>query len=280
MAEEVHDAQRVIPLSLMFSITVNGVLGFAMLIATLFCMGNLQNAIDTPTGYPFIEIFLQATGSIVGTAAMSSIIVVMGICATVGMLATASRQFWAFSRDRGIPGWRIWSQVSKHGNIPLNAVFLTATVATLLGLIPLGSSTAFNDLLSLSTSGLYLSYIICCILLLYRRCTGGILEMTDYRNRNSSGILSEEDKQIMNTAGAKLVWGPFHLKGIFGIAINSFSIIYILITTFFSFWPPTAQVTVSTMNYSAVGTVGVMFVSVVYYFVRANKVYEGPIIEI
>lgn len=280
MAEEVHNAQKVIPISLMFSILINGVLGFGMLIAALFCLGDLEDAIQTPTGYPFIEIFRQGTGSVAGAAAMSSIIVVMGISATVGMLATSSRQLWAFSRDRGIPGWRMWSKVSKRTNIPVNSVLLTATVACLLGLIPLGSTTAFNDLTSMSTSGLYLSYMVCCILLLYRRCTGGILEMSDYRSRNSSGNLSVEDEQIINTAGAKLVWGPFHLKGIFGIAVNLFAIMYLLITVFFSFWPPVAHVTVSTMNYSAVGTVGVMFLSIVYYVVRARKVYEGPIIEI
>jgi amino acid transporter len=58
-----------------------------------------------------MAIFLQATGSVPGTAVMSSIVTTMGITTSVGMLASASRQFWSFSRDRGIPGWRIWSQV-------------------------------------------------------------------------------------------------------------------------------------------------------------------------
>lgn len=103
--------------------------------------------------------------------------------------------------------------------------------------------------------------------------------MADYRSRNSSGILSEVDEHIINTAGAKLVWGPFHLKGIPGIVVNVIAIVYMLVTVFFSFWPPTAQVTAATMNYSVVGTAGVMFLTIVYYFTRARKVYEGPIIE-
>jgi hypothetical protein len=91
---------------------------------------------------------------------------------------------------------------------------------------------------------------------------------------------SVDHEQIVNTAGAKLVWGPFHVKGIFGVAINVFAIVYILITGLFSFWPPTAEVTVSTMNYSAVGTIGTMALSLLYYFIRARHVYEGPIVEI
>ncbi|EED18761.1 GABA permease, putative [Talaromyces stipitatus ATCC 10500] len=276
MAEETQNAPKIVPISIMFSVVINGVLGFAMLIASLFCLGNLQDDLNSPTGYPFMAIFLQGTGSVAGATAMSAIVGVMAICATTGMLATASRMFWAFARDRGVPGWRLWSQVSPQAGVPVNAVIFTATVSTLLGLIPLGSPVAFNDLTSMSTSGLYLSYMVCCILLLYRRCTGGIITLTE----TSSVASPADDEQIVNTAGAKLVWGPFHLKGIVGIAVNVFAIVYMLITVFFSFWPPTAEVTVSTMNYSAVGTVGTMTLSLLYYFFRARHVYEGPIVEI
>lgn len=104
--------------------------------------------------------------------------------------------------------------------------------------------------------------------------------MADHRSRNSSGILPEVDEQIINTVGAKLVWGPFHLKGIPGIVVNVIAIAYMLIAVFFSFWPPTVQVTAATMNYSAVGTAGVMILTVVYYVTRAKKIYEGPVIEL
>lgn len=277
MAEETHDAPKIVPISIMFSVVLNGILGFGMLIASLFCLGNLDDDINSPTGYPFMAIFLQGTGSVAGAATMSSIVSVMAICATTGMLATASRMFWAFSRDRGIPGWRVWSQVSQGSGVPVNAVLFTATLSALLGLIPLGSSVAFNDLTSMSTSGLYLSYMVCCILLLYRRCTGGILNPSDSENANSPVA---DNAEIVNTVGAKLVWGPFRLKGIFGIAVNVFAIAYLLVTVFFSFWPPTAEVNTTTMNYSVVGTIGTMLLSFVYYFVRARHVYEGPIIEI
>jgi amino acid transporter len=261
----------------MFSVVLNGTIGFAMLIASLFCLGNLDEDIKSPTGYPFMAIFLNGTGSVAGATTMASIVSVMAICATTGMLATASRMFWAFSRDRGIPGWRLWSQVSPRAGVPVNAVIFTATLSVLLGLIPLGSSVAFNDLTSMSTSGLYLSYMVCCILLLYRRCTGGIIDPNESENTNSPVA---DNAQIVNTTGAKLVWGPFHLKGVFGVAVNAFAIAYMMITVFFSFWPPAAEVDSSTMNYSAVGTVGTMLLSFVYYFFRARHVYEGPVIEI
>ncbi|CAI7611555.1 unnamed protein product [Penicillium glandicola] len=113
MSEEIHNAEVIVPRSILTSMALNGCLGFGMIIATLFCLGDIQNALETPTGYPFIEIFYQATGSIAGTAVMTSIITILTISATVGSLASSSRVLWAFSRDRGLPGWIILSKVSS-----------------------------------------------------------------------------------------------------------------------------------------------------------------------
>jgi amino acid transporter len=113
MSEEITNASTAVPASIMLSVLINGSLGFGMLLAMLFCLGDIELALQSPTGYPFMSIFLQATGSVAGTAVMCSIITTMGISTSVGMLATTSRQFWSFARDRGIPGWRLWSQVSK-----------------------------------------------------------------------------------------------------------------------------------------------------------------------
>ncbi|KAA8648467.1 uncharacterized protein ATNIH1004_004352 [Aspergillus tanneri] len=112
MAEEVQNASLTIPRAIMMTVIINGSLGFGMLLAVLFCMGDLSAALETPTGYPFMQIFYQATGSKSGTLTMIAILLIIGICATIGMLAATSRQFWSFARDRGIPGWRLWSKAS------------------------------------------------------------------------------------------------------------------------------------------------------------------------
>lgn len=98
---------------MLISILLNGVLGFGMLVGVLFCIGNLDDALDTPTGYPFMEIFLQGIGSRKGSAAMISIIIILGVCATIALLASSSRLTWSFARDRGLPGWQYLSRVSS-----------------------------------------------------------------------------------------------------------------------------------------------------------------------
>ena len=82
-----------------FTIFLNGALGFAMMVSILFCIGNVDNALSTPTGYPFIEMFRNATQSDAGATAMTSILIALIIFATFGYVASASRQMWAFARS-------------------------------------------------------------------------------------------------------------------------------------------------------------------------------------
>lgn len=72
MAEEIENASIIIPRSMVASVLVNGTLGFAMLIALLFGLGDIDKVLDTSTGYPFIAIFAQATNSNAGATAMVS----------------------------------------------------------------------------------------------------------------------------------------------------------------------------------------------------------------
>ncbi|KAL2844898.1 putative amino acid permease [Aspergillus pseudodeflectus] len=266
MSEEIENAVVVVPRSILLSVLINGMLGFGMNLALLFCLGDLQTALESPTGYPFMEVFRSGTGSVGGAAAMTSIVITVCITSTTGMMAATSRQLWAFARDRAVPGWKIWTYVSPSTAIPTYAVVLTTMIAALLALIPIGSAVAFNQLCAMSISGLYISYILVAALLLWRRLDGSI------------GLTADADETV-NTIGSRLVWGPFRVPGIFGVVVNVFAIVYALIAVFFSFWPSVTPVTVQTMNFSIVGTVGVISLSVVYYFVRARHVYSGPIIE-
>ncbi|KAJ5587744.1 uncharacterized protein N7459_003509 [Penicillium hispanicum] len=267
MAEEVANASTAIPKAIVLAVVVNGSLGFGMLLGLLYCLGDIEDALKSPTGFPYIEIIYQGTGSMGGTVAMVSILLVTGVASAIGMLAATSRQFWSFARDRGVPGWRFWSRVSARTSLPTYSVLLTITVSWLLGLINIGSSTALNDILSMAVSGLYSSYLFVGSLLLYRRIRGEIADHND------------NDDMTINVPGAKLVWGPFHIPGIWGILLNIYAVIYMVIVVFFSFWPDQINPSVSTMNYAVVGTVGVIILAIIYYVVRARHVYKGPITE-
>ena len=112
MSEEIQDASVVVPRAIMFTIVINGSLAFGMLIATLFSLNDVQGALNTPTGYPYMEILLRSTHSVAGATILASILVVMQYFANVGLLASASRMCWSFARDRGLPGWNWLQHVS------------------------------------------------------------------------------------------------------------------------------------------------------------------------
>lgn len=141
------------------------------------------------------------------------------------------------------------------------------TVSCLLGLINIGSSVALNDILSMAVSGLYLSYLMVASLLLYRRCTGAI------------SMYHDGEDILVNVPGAKLMWGPFRVPGFLGILINGYAVIYMIIVVFFSFWPTQMSIDRTTMNFSVVGTVGTIILAIIYYVLRARKVYQGPVME-
>ncbi|KAJ5185657.1 hypothetical protein N7472_010497 [Penicillium cf. griseofulvum] len=267
MAEEINNAAIVVPRAMMLSVLINGILGFGMLIAVLFCSGNIEDALHSATGYPYIEILYRETGSTAGTVVMCTIVLILGIFGVIGILATASRQIWSFARDRAVPGWRLWSHIFASAQLPVYSILLTVAICSLLGLINIGSRVALDHVLSMAVSGMYLSYLVVIALLLYRRCKGDI-----YRHNDSDGAI--------NVPGAKLVWGPFHIPGVLGAVINTYAVIYIIIIIFFSFWPSHMSPTVTTMNWSVVGTFGTVILAVIYYMLRARKVYTGPVLEI
>lgn len=112
MSEEVHNASTVIPWAMISSIVLNGVLGFALLIALLFCLGDIDAALTSATGFPFIEIFRGATNSNAAATGMTLVILFILLAAAIGIMATASRLLWSFARDNGVPGSAYISRVS------------------------------------------------------------------------------------------------------------------------------------------------------------------------
>ena len=74
LAEEIQNAPYVIPLSMGVSTMLNGTLGFAMMIALMFCMpSDISGTLEAVTLYPFMSIYTYAVGSTAGATAMVSL---------------------------------------------------------------------------------------------------------------------------------------------------------------------------------------------------------------
>lgn len=175
MSEEVQDASRTIPMVLVWAVGSNALMLLVVGITYIFCLGNLDSVLDTTTGQPVIQVFYNATQSVAGTSIMVAVIIIIFLSACVGQVATASRQMWSFSRDRGFPGSSWLDKVPPTWNIPLNSIFVSAIITCLLSLINLGSYTAFNAFNSLGTVSILASYTITIGCLIWRRLSGNSL---------------------------------------------------------------------------------------------------------
>ncbi|KAL2424571.1 Choline transport protein [Exophiala dermatitidis] len=252
MSEEIKNASTVVPYSLVASIGLNGTMGFSMLIAILFCIGNIENALETTTGFPFIEIFYQAVNSTGGATAMTSIVLSLMIFAAIAVLAAASRMMWAFARDNGLPGSRFISRVEPRTKLPLYSVGISVVITLLLGLINIGSSAAFNAVASLVVAGYLGSYTLPMGLLLH--------------------------KKLFNPSS--IHYGPWTLGRRLGIFCNAFGLLWIAITMTFSFFPSVrTDLTLQSMNWSSLIWGGTMLIGVASYFGYLRGKYNGPIVE-
>ncbi|KAI0192643.1 amino acid transporter-like protein [Xylaria flabelliformis] len=266
MSEEIRNAAMVVPRSLMTGLAINGTLGFAMMVATLYSLSDVGEAMTENPQYPFMSIFRHAVGSTAGATVMSALVVVMSFSATTGCLASTSRIYWAFARDRALPGWRVLKKISPRTSIPEYAVMVTVFIAIILSLVNIGHAAAFNGVISISIAGLFGSYLIAACLLLYRRVAGDI-------------HVRDDDDSLTNTTGEKLTWGPWRLRGTLGVANNAFSCVYLTYVFFFSFWPPFREVTPQNFNWAVLVFGTVVSFSIVYYMVWARKIYTGPVVE-
>jgi len=267
LAEEVVNARLTIPRAICTSVIVNGIVGFAMMITVLYCLGDANSVLETPSRFPFIEIFYNSVKSVSGAIGMSVVVLILTWGCATGITTSASRMTWSFARDGGMPFSRYLSEVSQSSQIPVVAIIVVTIFAALLVLIYIGSYATFNDVISLTITGFYGSYFLPCAFLLYRRVKGHILPY---------GSHLDIDNEVSEP---RLAWGPWSLLGVFGIINNAYACVYMIFVIFWSVWPPATPVFANTMNYSIVVTGGVIILSSVWYVVRGNQEYRGPVNE-
>jgi amino acid transporter len=159
-AEETKGAAKAAAQGVWRSIFYSALIGWVLLLAFLFAAVHV-GAVNNSAGFVG-AIFTSALDS--WAAKMVILIATVGqlFCGAAG-LTSASRTWYAFSRDRGMPGWAIFRRVNRD-RVPFNAV-IAVSVASLIIAIPalFGKNNipfAFFALTGICTVGLYIAYII------------------------------------------------------------------------------------------------------------------------
>jgi choline transport protein len=255
MSEEVRKAKQAVPRAVFWSIAVNGILAYAMVLAILSAMGSLDDILNS--GFPVATILLRVTGSVPATTAMICGLFVISFCVTIASVASVSRLTWAWARDGGLPRW--FAYVHPTHLVPVRAIWLGLIIVMLLSLLNIGSTTAFGAITALSSLALYFSYAIAISSMLYARWVS---------NHPST-----------NRKNEPLQLGAWNL-GRFGVYINIFALTYTLYAMIWLPIPSTIPVDGVNMNYAGPIFLFVFFFSLITWFVYANKKWKGPEVAI
>jgi amino acid transporter len=179
-------------------------------------------------------------GSPGGGFALTFLILIITLFCSISITVAASRCTWAFARDNAIPLSRVWSKVDDRFGTPIWALVLTTVVEMLLGLINLGSSSAFLAFVSVGVIALAVSYGI------------------------PIGISMFHMRKEVNEA-------RWRMQNLIGWVINVIAVAWIAFEVVLFSMPVALPVTEVSMNYAIVVFLGFMVLSSIWYVIYAHK---------
>jgi amino acid transporter len=195
VSEETVDPRRRAPWGMVMAVLVSSVVGYLLLIALTLSIKDISAVLSAKDASgnavpAVIVIMVEALGARAGSVFSWLAAIAMWFCG-LSAVTWSSRVIWAFARDEGMPLSGLWKKVSHKHSTHVNTIWLCVIAAFLAAVY----SGAYAVITSISTIGLYLSYII-------------------------PVFLHVRSKQ-------KLTRGPWHL-GNYSLAINVIAIAWVI----------------------------------------------------
>ncbi|KOS46531.1 hypothetical protein ACN38_g2572 [Penicillium nordicum] len=249
MSEEATHAARAVPLGIISSSGLCGLLGFVSLAVIASSMDrNIEGILNSKFGQPMTQIYYDALGK---NGAMGFMVVVMIVQFFMGLsiVLAASRQSWAFSRDGALPFSSFFRKVSQRKFMryqPVRMVCGIVVASVLIGLLCLIDEAAASALFSLAVAGNDLAWL--------------------------TPILAR-----LLWGGDRFIPGEFYTGKYLSKPIGWVAVIYMMFVIVLTMIPtegpnPTPQ----TMNYTVVINGSLWLGAVLYYYTYAKNTYKGP----
>lgn len=235
-----------VPQGIMLQMLTAFTTSFVYLIALFYSIQDLDAVYASNIGFfPTAEIYRQATGSNAGAIGLIAVLFLATFPTLIGTFVTGGRMWWSLARDNATPFANYFAQVHPKLNCPVRATVAMSGLVTCLGCIYVGSTTAFQGLISSFITLSSLSYF------------GAILPHVLSSRRH-------------------MVPGPFYMGQRLGMAVNIVALVYIMVTVVFFCFPFVMPATVQNMNYTSVITVGLMVLVGLWWAFRGHREYRGP----
>ena len=239
VSEETGQAATSAPRGMVRSVLYSWIAGFVLLAGFVFAIQHYSA--EASAAVPPLQIMIDSVGIGFAKIGFAAIIVAQFLCGMSSVTAN-SRLIFALSRDRVLPGSRVWFKVNK-AKTPVAAVWLAVGGALVLGLPYLWNPAAFTAITSVNVIGLFSAYGIP----IYLRWRAGEGEFEP---------------------------GPWSLKRpklIAGIAIA-----WIVIEMILFVLPQISPITLDNFNYAGVA-VGVVLIAASVWWIKARHEYRGPV---
>jgi amino acid permease (GABA permease) len=233
VSEETRNASRAAPRGIVMSVLVSLIGGFILLYSITAAIPDgseegLTTLAASETGLPPAQIFLDALGPDVAKFLLFIVCVAQFLCGMASVTAN-SRMTYAFSRDKALPGSRIWAKVNPKTGTPTNSIWLCVVLSILLASPALISPVAYFAVTSIAVIGLYIAYVAPVLLRRIR---------PDFQP------------------------GPWNL-GRYSAPIGWIAVVWVAFICILFVLPPISPVEVETFNYAPVAVVAVVIIALV-----------------
>ncbi|KAH9973549.1 APC amino acid permease [Lactifluus volemus] len=160
ISEEASNAAIAVPWTIVCSVSIAGMLGFAVNVTLAFCMGqDLEGLMTNSIGQPMAQIFLNSFGKTTTLAVWAFIILAQYMMGS-SMMLVASRQSFAFARDGALPFSSWLYRMNGFTKTPANSVLFCAAGSIVLGALVFAGPQAVNAVFAIAIAAQYVAYSI------------------------------------------------------------------------------------------------------------------------
>jgi choline transport protein len=246
LAEEIPSPGTNIPKAIAAQYALGFITALTYLIAMLYCITD-YDALFTAK-LPIAEVYSQATRrSTAGTTILLILLLLPMFLCTLGLYVTSGRTLWTLARVGATPFPQRLGHVNQTLHMPFAATLATTLCVTLLGVIYLVSSTAFNAFVASFILFSSASYIAALLPYLFSR-----------------------SRPIFET-------GAFYMRGMLGFLVNSWACAYLMVWFVIYCSPYSLPVDSTNMNYSCLIWGGITVFVAMWWLVGARHKYVRPV---
>ena len=238
MTEECASPETEVSRALALCIPFGGVASLLFILPLCFTLPPLEDILAAPYGQALPFIINSVMGSKTGALILMIMLLLVTLFCSISITTAASRCTWAFSRDNALPFAGLWSRTTADR--PLFALALVTVLQMLLGLIDLGSSSAFTAFVSVGVIALATGYLVPIAISLL-------------------------------TGRKEVSHAKWNCGKLIGTAANVGAIAWIVFELVLFSMPTALPVTEVSMNYASVVLVGLVGLSMVWYAISGRK---------